>query len=92
LQAQPNVLNELFKLILLILKKRADAQQLALKMNLFKILSNLIGELKESLFDKFTVELIKELRACLIEPKLLDQFLVDFLWTLDSYNIILDFT
>lgn len=59
-------------------------------MNFFTVIACLLSELEEAYFDYRTIENLNELKSVIVEPKLLDQFFVDFLWNQDLLDLAED--
>ncbi|KAL4509991.1 hypothetical protein ABPG72_010184 [Tetrahymena utriculariae] len=80
---ETNVVNELLELLIILLHKRHDFQTQAAKLDILKIISNLLSELTEPFIDLITIARLKELKQVMQEPSLLQSFFLDFLWNLD---------
>ena len=69
----PNHLNELMRLLIILLKNKAENQSEALKLNLFQTIGHHLCELNSNFFNHETLESFAELKHIILEQKLIDQ-------------------
>lgn len=81
----PNLLNELLRLVIILLRNKAENQSEALKINLFQIIGQHLCELNCNFFNHETLEAFAELKHIIHEQKLIDQVIFLFLEIFQSF-------
>ena len=85
-EKHPNVLDELLKIIVLLFRNKPENQFEALKVGFFKVMGQLLAETGKSFFSSESVELLAEIKNCLINPKLTEEMFTGVLWKTELYD------